>query len=458
MLLAKKNETRGDRTVQGQAIRDGELFVEYTDKALSGWGGLAVFFEFVEQTGFFRLLKQVFPEKKTSPNFVSSGDIVKALFATVLVGGNRFSHVERVREDQVIRNLIGAARMGSADTVRRLFLDLTRGESQAIYESLHTFSTKLLFHHVQEDVLDLDSTILERYGRQEGVAKGYHTSRAGQLSHHPLLGMFARSKHIVHLWLRCGGASTMRGAREFVDELMAGLPAGFRITAVRADSGFFTEDYLRAFEGKSLHYIMPIRMHPPMRRAAAAVPQTAWQRLDDEHEVADILHHAPNWAHPRRVLFVRREIHTDGKDQLFDVPQYEFSALVTSLSWPADECVQFYDQRGECENTIKEFKAEYGARGFCLNSFHATEAVFRLIATLFNLVSEFKRVVLKDTARTLGTIRNGLFVVGAMLGRRARQLILRLALDHQGRSRFDLLLDRIRTAPYPTAAQFISTA
>jgi len=161
MLLPKKNEARGDRTVQGQAIRDGELFVEYTDKPLSGWGGLAVFFEFVEQTGFFRLLEQVFPEKKTSPNFVSSGDIVKVLFATVLVGGNRFAHVERVREDQVIQNLIGAARMGSADTVRRLFLGLTRGESQTIYESLHTFSTKLLFDHVQEDVLDLDGAAVD---------------------------------------------------------------------------------------------------------------------------------------------------------------------------------------------------------------------------------------------------------------------------------------------------------
>jgi len=225
--------------VHTQSIRNGELPIEYTSKPLSGWGGLALFFEYLEQIGFIRTLQQALSaDPKTSHNQVSNADVLLTFLATVLVGGNRFAHVQRVCHDEVIRQIVGAKRLGSEDTVRRFFLGLSGSQSEDLYTMLQRFTSELLVGNFGEDVLDLDSTILERYGHQQGVGKGYHASRRGQTSHHPLLGMLARSKHIPLVWLRAGGASTLRGAAQFVEELLARLPAGFRITAVRADSGF----------------------------------------------------------------------------------------------------------------------------------------------------------------------------------------------------------------------------
>lgn len=436
--------------MQRQSIRGGEIEIEYTSRALSGWGGLSLFFEFAERAGFFDVLERVLPSKKSSPNQIASVDIVKTIFATVLIGGNRFAHVDRVRGDEVIRTILGVERVGGSDTTRRYFDDLTRSECEDIYVELQHAVGRMLWNRTSEDVLDLDSTILERYGRQEGVSKGYHTARAGQLSHHPLLGMLAGSKHIVHSWLRAGGASTMRGAKEFIHELIERLPKGFKITAVRADSGFHTEDFLRTLEDKNIQYIVAVRMHAPMRRLAASTAETAWSWLDDEHQIADITHRAPNWNVMRRVLLIRRPI--EQKGALFDTVRYEYNALVTSLEMSAEECSKFYDQRGECENTIKEFKNDFGADGFCMNSFHATEAVFRLISVLFNLATEFKREVLRNSTVTLGTVRVKLFVLGAMLGRHARRTILRLGLSRRWKESFATLLAR-SAAVSPTAAQ-----
>ena len=433
-----------------QSIRQGKVAVEYTAKALSGWGGLAVFFEYTSNAGFFEVLERVLPSKKASPNQVSSIDIVKTLFATVLIGGNRFAHVERVRGDEVIRTIGGMDRVGGADTARRFFDALSASECEEIYFKLQGVMGGMLWNRTKEDVLDLDSTILERYGSQQGVSKGYHTARAGQLSHHPLLGMLAGSKHIVHTWLRAGGASTMRGAVEFVDELVARLPEGFKITAVRADSGFHTEAFVQAFEARKIDYVIAVRMHQPMQRLGARIEARAWSRLDDHHQIADIKHQEPHWKQPRRVLMIRRAI--EHKGQLFDSINYEYNALVTSLSMPAQRCSKFYDQRGECENTIKEFKNDFGARGFCMNSFHATEAVFRLISVLFNLVTEFKRQVLLDSSVTLATVRLKVFVLGAMLSRRARKVVLRLGLAQRWRESFATLLDRASPYQFPTAA------
>ena len=439
--------------MHAQSIRNGELPIEYTCKPLSGWGGLALFFEYIEQIGFVRTLRQALTNTKTSHNQVQNSDVLLTFLATVLVGGNRFAHVQRVCHDEVIRRVVGAERLGSDDTVRRFFLGLSRSESEDAYTVLQRFTSELLACNFTEDVLDLDSTILERYGHQEGVGKGYHASRRGQTSHHPLLGMLAKSKHIPLVWLRAGGASTLRGAAQFVEELLARLPAGFRITAIRADSGFYNEEYLRLFEAKGLPYIVPIRMHAPMRRFVAGISEQQWQRLNDDHQIADVMFAAPGWARRRRVLAIRRVIRTDAKGRLFDVPSYEISALVTTLQLPAAECSHFYDGRGECENTIKEFKNDFGARGFSLQSFTSTEAALRLISVLYNLVTEFKRHVLQNTSHTLNTIRSKVFVVGAVLGHAARKVILRLGIRHP-ESRFAALVERANSATYLTAPQF----
>ena len=53
---------------------------------------------------------------------------------------------------------------------------------------------------------------------------------------------------------------------------------------------------------------------------------------------------------------------------------------------------RFYNSRAECENRIKELKEDFGAGGFCLHSFEwYSEAAFRLICFLFNLIADFKR-------------------------------------------------------------------
>lgn len=436
--------------MQIESIRGGQVGVEYTNKPLSGWGGLVLFFEFAAKVGVFEELEKILPDKKESPNRISSVDIVKALMATVLTGGNRFAHVERMRGDEVVRLALGAERVGGADTIRRYFESLKRGENEGIHQKLRELTGKLLIQRRTEDILDLDSTRLARYGHQEGVSESYQKGRSGGTSQDPLLGMLAKSKHIVNMWLRQGGSSALRGPAEFLKELLAGLPEGFKITLVRADSGFHSEDFIRQLEAADLPYIVAGRMHQPFKRMAEAIPQERWRRRDPVHEVAEQMVQLPNWDKPRRVLFMRRI--TEVKGQLFDTVSYDFHALVTSLSNDALECCDIYDSRAECENTIKEYKSDFGAQGFCLKQFYATEMVLRLIAALFNLCSAFKHDVLRDTSVTLATVRTKVFVVGAMLGRCGRKVILRLGLVRRWRESFQTLLARA-SPPSPTAAQ-----
>jgi hypothetical protein len=62
-----------------------------------------------------------------------------------------------------------------------------------------------------------------------------------------------------------------------------------------------------------------------------------------------------------------------------------------------------------------------GADGFCLQSFNGTEAAFRLICFLFNLLADFKRDITRDESPRLMTLRTQVLVAGAILGSDGRK-------------------------------------
>jgi len=77
------------------------------------------------------------------------------------------------------------------------------------------FARQLLgWGKIESGNLNLDSTILTRYGHQEGAHKGYNPHKKGRPSHHPLLA-FADSGYVVNLWNRSGDTSSGQGCTEF---------------------------------------------------------------------------------------------------------------------------------------------------------------------------------------------------------------------------------------------------
>jgi Transposase DDE domain len=85
----------------------------------------------------------------------------------------------------------------------------------------------------------------------------------------------------------------------------------------------------------------------------------------------------------------------DGHDsvgrKLIDVPGYTFRIFVTSSDAAPEEIWRDYNRRADMENRIAELKHDLGADGFCMKQFFATEAAFRAVLLLFNLLSEFQR-------------------------------------------------------------------
>src|SRR5438105_3708659 len=155
-----------------------------------------------------------------------------------------------------------------------------------------------------------------------------------------------------------------------------------------------------------MRYAIAVRMNPLLRRAVAGIRE--WQPVAPGLEAAETSYSAHGWNAPRRLVVVRellRERPQARGRKLLEVPGYTFHVLVTTLSHDPVQTWRFYNSRAAIENRIKELKEDFGAGGFCLQSFYGTEAAFRLICFLFNLVAQFKREVTQDEAPRLSTLR-----------------------------------------------------
>jgi hypothetical protein len=99
---------------------------------------------------------------------------------------------------------------------------------------------------------------------------------------------------------------------------------------------------------------------------------------------------------------------------------------------PPDEIWRDYNRRADMENRIAELKHDLAADDFCLRQFFDTEAAFRSILLLFNLLGEFQRACRFTRYRQPATLRAQIFLCGALLGRAGRRLVLHLSIAWDG--------------------------
>jgi Transposase DDE domain group 1 len=129
-------------------------------------------------------------------------------------------------------------------------------------------------------VADVDSTICEVEGRQkQGAAYGY----TKVLGYHPILATRADTGEVLHARMRTGSANTARGARRFIDELVARVRrAGATGEIVlRFDSGFWSNDTIASLGRLDVRYTMAVRTNSKgPAEAIAAIDERSWVDID----------------------------------------------------------------------------------------------------------------------------------------------------------------------------------
>ena len=425
--------------------------ITFTDKPVTPWGGLTLFSGLARQIGLEQALRAALPFQLTSPNATDPVEIVLAFMAGVLTGSRRLAHVERLRWDEGVRQILGLKRFVSDTTLARFFRRFTAGPVTTVFESLMRWELGLIA--LRGDILDLDSSIMERYGKQEGAFLGYNPKKHRRPSHHPLIATLGQRPWVVHSWLRSGNTTSARGAEQFLEEALALLPAPAAIRYLRADSGFGVDPFLSRVEDKGLIYTVAARFTRGLKNLTAGV--TDWRELEPGIAVSEVMFQAHGWQRARRVVLIRQR--AQDRDfvrgrELFDDPAYLYQAILTNRPDAPEEVWRFYRGHAEIETKIRELKWDYGIDGFAQRKFYATEAAFRLVCVTYNLVSLLQEKIGRQRYQTLGTLRAQLLACGAVVGRDGDKIMLRLSLAGPWRERFERALSVFFPSAEPNCA------
>ena len=376
------------------------------------------------------------------------GRKVLSLVATILAGGSHIDHADVLRAGATQRVL--PFRVMAPSTLGTFLRAFTFGHVRqldaVIAETLRRAWSLGAGPGARRLVIDVDSTICEVVGkRKQGAGYGY----THVLGYHPIVATRAETGEVLHARMRKGQANTSRGARRFIEELVARVRrAGATGEIVlRVDSGFWSKDTIATLGRLGVRYTMAVRTgNTAIARAIATIDEEAWVDIDytpdGEAQVAECTYRG-------RRLIVRRTRLTDTTQaQLW--PDWRHHAFLTDLDDDPVTIDAFHRHHAVVELAIRDLKEGAGLEHCPSGKFFANAAWLACAALAHNLIrwsAALGDITPDDHLTVARTIRTRLIALPGRIVNRSGTHRLRLPSRWPWADLFLDALARLRALP-----------
>jgi hypothetical protein len=425
---------------------DATLSARFDGGPLTSDGGLPWVAQAEAALGVCAALADGVPEWRRGPVRHSLGTLVRQRVFQIACGYADQDDADSLRTDPLLK--LACGRLPESGPALASQPTLSRLENAVDRHAVERLAAALAELYVRERgrdgsptriVLDLDGTDDPAHGEQEGVAyHGYYR----QHMYHPLLVFDGETGHLITAILRPGNVHGSRFVVLVLRRLLRLLRAAWPDVAieVRADSGFAVPRLYAWCEANRVAYTIGLVPNPTLERLAApllaeARAQSAAQdgakvRLADEATYA-----AASWPHQRRVVF-KAEVLAKGPNTRF---------VVTTRADPPLAVYDWYVDRGEPENWIKDFKNALQADRLSDHRFWANAFRLLLHAAAYWLLDQLRRWLLTAAGARLqlDTLRLRVIKIGGWVRETADRygpdLCLHLSSHHPGQHLWVLL-------------------
>jgi hypothetical protein len=272
-----------------------------------------------------------------------------------------------------------------------------------------------------EILLDVDSTDDPTYGQQQ---LSFFNGGYDQHMYHPLLIFERHTGCLLAARLRAGTVASHARIISLLLRIVPRLQREFPKVRIklRADAGFATPMLYEFCEFFGLQYAIGIGTNSRLQSAAQRLQHRLAKRFrrtgEPQRSFSSFRYRAHPWSHQRRIAY-KAEHTAAGSNLRF---------LVTNLLGRSRSVFSFYNDRGECENRIEEFKNGFAADRLSCHRFRANAFRLLLHSFAYNLVNLF-RLQLPSSMRSaqIETLRIQLFKIGARIRKTARCIHVHMA-------------------------------
>lgn len=416
---------------------------------LSNYAGCQALLELMDTTGVTTAAARL-RVKRIDSGFPDT-DFVRLFTLLLATRHSDFESVRELREDSLIKHLMGLKRLPHANTLREYLGRFEDSHVRALKGMLNLplAHATLLADPIGLVPVDIDASVFVQHGTQkEGATYAYN----GEFGYQPLFAFIGRQGYGMDVTLRPGHHNGIDGAAVDLEQAYNRLPESVARQSLlfRLDAGFYDRTLIETVQALEKHFLIKARVTARLQRAIDEVPAEAWSTdiTATNPTVFAELHYQPTgWKRPERFIIRRETLHADG---LF--PETRDIVYVTNLSHTPADIDACYRRRGQAENFIKELQYDLDLE--CLPSgrlatnqafLHLGVLAYNLLVLLGELRHDASLKKNKIGRQSLGTIRRQFITIAGYLRQHARRVQIMLSNAYTLFDEYRALLRQVRS-------------
>ncbi|MCP3958989.1 MAG: IS1380 family transposase [bacterium] len=378
----------------------------------------------------------------------SHGSLFMLLVVQVLLGFRRLRALAWLRNDPVVRRVVGLARLPDPATMSRM---LSGADARSV-AAVRAVSRNLVLDRLEQEqlrvvTLDFDGTVQSTKGHAQGTAVGFNKKKRGHRSYYPLLCTIAQHAQVLDLHHRSGNVHDSNGARSFIEachgEVRSRLPNA-RIEA-RFDSAFFQTALLEDLAARGVEFTGSVPFHRFVALKKIVEDTSDWRSINETWSSAPCNWKPKKWKNGYRMLLFRKKSVKQRKGpmqlDLFEPRDFgfEYKVVVTNKMSVPSTILRFHNGRGSQEKLIGECKQHAALDVIATRTRNGNELFTLAGFVAHNLARELQMRAERPTRGTwpkrparwafesLGSIRQRLLLCAGRLVRPQGRLTLKMS-------------------------------
>lgn len=420
-----------------------QIKINFDGGDLSSDAGLLLIKEFACKLGFVKILQSTFKTNDTASfRYHKDDENLWQMIYQILGAYFEDDCADELTNDPVLLAVLAKKALASQPTLSRFFQRMDETTLDQFYDLMRRFR-KVVYSIKKPEmiILDVDSTLLETYGDQEGEGFNFHYQNHG---YHPLTCHDGITGDLLKIQLRDGTDYSSTGVEDFIQPLLDEFQSDHPDIPLllRGDSGFTKPEFYEQCETNGVSYVIRLKQSGPLRSLASEIDERLTEVTKDDLtsyavQYGEFMYQAGSWKYPRRVVCKVE------KPAGQFVHMYTF--IVTNMDSSPELIIKFYCKRGAMENYIKESKNGFDFAAVSSSSKIVNANRLQVHALAYNIFNWFKRLVLpaKMRKQLVDTIRLKLLKVAARAVHSARYIIFKLCSSCPYKSEFYETLNNI---------------
>ena len=422
---------------------DRRLKLEFHGSRITSDAGLLAYRELDDALGLTDLAGGVLSDGRRGKNtrHLLTGLLRQSVFGR-LAGYEDVNDADRLAHDPAMRAVVDRAGLDrqAASTSQMGRFETGWLTSEANFAALADLSGAWIDRvHARRPqttiVLDMDSSVSETHGAQEGSAYNGHF---GCTCFHPLF-VFNQFGDLERCSLRPGNVHSAADWREVLEPVVARYRNRTKRRYFRGDAAFANPDLYEFLEAEGFKYAIRLPANAVLQETIAWMLKRPVGRPphDVRRYYTSFRYQAGSWSRTRRVV-AKVEWHPG---ELY--PRVGF--IVTNMTRPPERVTLFYNQRGTAEQHIKQGKNAVTWTRLSCHRFAANAVRLQLHALAYNLANFLRTLALPAEVEhwSMTTLRDRLVKIGARIVRHGRSVIFQMAEVMVPRGLFEKVLSAI---------------